>query len=160
MRALLSFIVLLVAMPSTAMAEGPAGRELLVAAIERWDRAWQVKDARLGSEDYSDDALWVNAFGMRRSGRTAIQETLAEVFALPFVAAGDSQTMDHEVRFVGDDVATVTSRVERRGQMSPTGESLGVRHTTHLRVFQRQRGRWLIISHLISDARDREAARH
>ena len=160
MRLLLTFIAMLLWLPSAASGQNSADYQSVLAAIDRWDRAWQARDAVLGSQDYSDDALWVNAFGMRRTGRVAVEATLAEVFALPFVAAGNSETVDHDVRFPDEDVAVVESRVERRGQMSPAGEELGVRHTSHLRVFERRAGRWLITSHLISDARDRGGARH
>lgn len=160
MRLLLTLIAMLAWLPAAASAQGSGDYQSVIAAIDRWDRAWEVKDAALGSQDYADDALWVNAFGMRRTGRAAIRATLAEVFALPFVAAGNSDTVDHDVRFPGEDVALVATRVERRGQRSPGGEELGVRHTSHLRVFERREGRWLIVSHLISDARDREGARH
>lgn len=160
MRLLLTLLALLLCLPSPASGQGTDDRQSLLAAIDRWDSAWQSRDAALGSRDYSEDALWVNAFGMRRTGRPAIASTLAEVFALPFVAAGNSLTMDHDVRFLGPDAAIVATRVERRGQSSPTGESLGVRHTSHLRVFERRSGRWLIVSHLISDARDRDGPRH
>lgn len=135
-------------------------RASVVGAIERWDQAWKTKDARLGAQDYSDDAHWVNAFGMRRTGAAAVEQTLKEVFALPFVAAGESQTVGHDIRFLKPDVAVVATSVERRGQLTPDGKQLGVRHTSHLRVFQRREGKWQIVSHLISDARDRQAPRH
>lgn len=135
-------------------------RASVIEAIERWDQAWKSKDSRLGAQDYSDDAHWVNAFGMRRTGRAAVEQTLKEVFALPFVTAGESQTVHHDVRFLKPDVAVVATAVERRGQLTPDGEELGVRHTSHLRVFQRHEGHWQIVSHLISDARDRQAPRH
>lgn len=132
----------------------------VVEAIGRWDQAWRTKDARLGARDYSEDAHWVNAFGMRRTGRSAVEQTLREVFALPFVAVGESQTVGHDVRFLREDVAVVATTVERRGQLTPAGEQLGVRHTSHLRVFQRRGGRWQIVSHLISDARNRPGSSH
>ncbi|HWL94918.1 MAG TPA: nuclear transport factor 2 family protein [Phycisphaerae bacterium] len=132
----------------------------MLAAIERWDRAWQTRDAALAAQDYSDDAVWVNAFGMRRTGRAAIERTLAEVFALPFVAAGESRTIGHDVRYLSRDIALVATIVERRGQQAPDGQALGLRRTSHLRVLQRRGDRWVIVSHLISDARDQQGPRH
>jgi len=145
---------------SQAAAE-PADDEAAVrAAIARWDQAWATKDAALGAQDYADDAHWVNAFGMERQGRAAIGDTLKEVFALPFVMTGQSEPMIDTVRLLDDEVAIVESKVERRGQQLPSGEQLGMRRTSHLRVFQRRDGRWVIVSHLISDARDRERPAH
>ena len=142
-----------------AVAE-PADEAAVRAAIARWDKAWATKDAALGAQDYADDAHWVNAFGMERKGRAAIGDTLKEVFALPFVMTGQSEPMIDDVRLLDDEVAIVESKVERRGQTLPSGEQLGMRRTSHLRVFQKRDGRWVIVSHLISDARDRERPAH
>lgn len=148
------------ALPQSAVAKTAGDREAVVTALDRWDRAWAVKDPTLGAADYAEDADWVNAFGMRRKGRAAIEATLREVFALPFVAAGVSETKGHDVRFLADDLAVVITSVQRRGQKTPSGEELGVRRTTHQRVFEKRAGKWMIVSHLISDARDTERRGH
>src|SRR3990170_1855449 len=157
MRLFLATLTLLLLAPSAGVAQQTSARASVIATIQNWDRAWHIKDPRLGAQDYSDDAHWVNAFGMRRTGRRAIEQTLAQVFSLPFVAVGESRTIGHEVRFLRPDIAVVSTTVERRGQLTPDGKQLGVRQTSHLRVLQRRRGRWFIVSHLISDARDRQA---
>jgi len=54
----------------------------------------------------------------------------------------------------------VLTQVEREGQKTPSGEDLGVRRTSHLRVLVKEAGQWRIVSHVISDARDPRAARH
>ena len=43
------------------------------AALERWEEAWRINDAAMASVDYSANADWTNAFGMRRIGQAAIQ---------------------------------------------------------------------------------------
>lgn len=128
--------------------------------VERWNKAWQTKDPELAAQDYSDDADWTNAFGMRRKGRAEIERFLAEVFSLPFVMAGQSKTVDQFVRLIKPDVALVITRVERAGQRTPSGAELDTRQTSHLRVLMKIRGSWIIISHLISDARDPERREH
>jgi uncharacterized protein (TIGR02246 family) len=129
---------------------------LIEQAIENWNKAWQTKDSKLASQDYSADADWTNAFGMKRKGRADIEKVLAEVFALPFVMAGQSRTVEQSVRFIKPDVALVFTRVERLGQRVASGAELGTRQTSHLRVLVKSNGRWEITSHLISDARDTE----
>ena len=89
----------------------PDDRAAIDQAYDNWYAAWQTRDAELAARDYSDDAIWVNAFGMKRIGRAAIQETLERVFAMEFVMAGDSETVDKTVTFVRPDVAIVSSRV-------------------------------------------------
>jgi uncharacterized protein (TIGR02246 family) len=163
-----SILLLLCALltPAAVSAQAAAARPTsadsaaIEAALGRWYRAWEARDAALGAQDYTEDAEWTNAFGMRRQGRAAIEATLREVFALRFVVAGESRATAEEIRWLGPDVALVVSRVERAGQQTPTGASLGTRQTTHHRVFVRAGGVWRIASHLISDARDRQQASH
>jgi len=133
---------------------------LVEQAIENWNKAWQSKDFKLAAQDYSDDADWTNAFGMKKKGRAEIEKVLAEVFALPFVMAGQSKTVEQTVNFIKPDVALVVTRVERAGQQVSSGAELGTRQTSHLRVFVKSKGKWKIISHLISDARNTEQPKH
>jgi uncharacterized protein (TIGR02246 family) len=128
--------------------------------IENWNKAWQTKDYKLAAQDYSDDADWTNAFGQKGKGRAEIEKVLTEVFALPFVMAGQSKTVEQSVKFIKPDVALVITRIERVGQQVPSGAELGARQTSHLRVMVKSKGQWKIISHLISDARDTEQQKH
>ena len=66
-------------------------REAVAQAIERaydnWYRGWETKDHELAARDYAVDAIWVNAFGMKRVGRAAIEATLKVTHqppAMPF----------------------------------------------------------------------------
>jgi uncharacterized protein (TIGR02246 family) len=129
-------------------------------AITNWETAWRTKNVQLAAQDYSNDADWTNAFGMIRKGRVEIESVLRDVFALPFVMVGNSKTIEQKVTFLKPDVATVVTRVEREGQKMRSGETLPVRKTSHLRIFIRENGRWQIVNHLISDARETEAGRH
>ena len=97
---------------------------------------------------------------MKKKGRAEIEKILAEVFSLPFVVAGQSKTAEQSIRSIKPDVALVVTRVERAGQRTPSGSELGTRQTSHLRVLMKSEGRWKIISHLISDARDTERREH
>lgn len=145
---------------SPIFAQSTEDRSAVLEPIARWDQAWQTRDPDLASRDYADDAHWVNAFGHRASGREQIEAILTEVFSLPFVVAGESRTVGHDVRFLGSDVAVVATTIERLGQLAPDGQPLGARHTSHLRVLHRQGANWRIVSHLISDARDRTTPSH
>lgn len=142
------------------VAGSPNDRAAIEAAYDDWYQAWKTKDHVLAARHYSDDAIWVNAFGARCVGRQAIQEEIEFVFGLDFVMTGSSRTAEKTVRFIRPDVALVTSLIERDGQMTASGEPLDTRRTSHLRVFQKRGGRWQIVSHLISDARSKEHAQH
>jgi uncharacterized protein (TIGR02246 family) len=160
---LFSLLVLILACSHFASAQGhlpPADSVAITAAVDRWFEAWETLDAPLAAQDYAEDADWTNAFGQTQHGRAAIEAQLLEVFMLGFVTVGESQPVMQEIRFLGSDVALVRTRVERRGQQMPDMAQIGVRRTTHLRVFERRAGEWFIVSHLISDARETELSRH
>ena len=125
----------------------------IMSAMANWERAWQVLDPELAARDYTDDADWTNAFGMRRHGRDSIQAVLAQAFALPFVVAGETTYEYHDLRFLTSSVALLRSRAIRVGQQLPSGEVEEPRRTNHLRVFVRRGGQWQILSHLIGDER-------
>lgn len=161
MRLLLLTLALVSVRPAAAQPALPPSDSLAItAAVDRWFEAWETLDAALAAQDYAEDADWTNAFGQTQRGRAAIEAQLREVFALGFVTAGQSEPVGQEVRLLRPDVALVTTRVERRGQQAEGGEGLGVRRTTHLRVFERRGGAWFIVSHLISDARAMGTPRH
>lgn len=147
-------------MSVSAIAQTKSDQKMIEQAIENWNKAWQTKDSKLAARDYTDDADWTNAFGMKRKGRAEIEKILAEVFALPFVMAGESKTVEQTVRFLKPDVALIITRVERTGQEVASGDALGTRRTSHLRVMVKTGKQWKITSHLISDARATEQPKH
>lgn len=155
-------ILVIALLPCIALAQGTTSQsdqEAIEQVIENWNKAWRTKDVKLAAQDYSDDADWTNAFGMKRRGRAEIEKFLAEVFSLSFVMAGESKTVEQAVKLIKPDVALVVTRVERAGQRTPSGVELGTRQTSHLRVLLKSGKRWQIISHLIADARDPQAPR-
>lgn len=154
MRYLLAMLLSMgVLFPLHASSSPETDKVAIQQVISNWDRAWKIKDPVLAARDYAKDADWTNAFGMTRKGQAQIEATLKDVFALPFVMAGESSTSQQEIRFLGPDTALVLTRVTRAGQLDPGNKSLGTRQTSHLRVLSRVDGRWQIVSHLISDAR-------
>ena len=157
--ALLSLILL----TTTALAQDTTAKIDQVAVeqiLEHWNKAWQAKDPKLAAQDYSDDADWTNAFGMKKRGRAEIEKFLTEVFSLPFVMTAQSKVVEQSIKFIKPDVAVVVTRVERVGQRTPSGEALGTRETSHLRVLMKSGGTWKIVNHLISDARDPKRREH
>jgi uncharacterized protein (TIGR02246 family) len=131
-------------------------RAAIETAVENWMAAWERKDVHLAVQDYADDADWTNVFGVWCRSRAELETTLTQIFSSPFAMAGQDAVVGQDVRFLRPDVALVRTRVERHGQLMPSGEPMGTRHTTHLRVFERTEAGWKIVSHLISDARDQE----
>lgn len=137
-----------------------ADRAAIEAAYDDWYEAWRTKDPVLAAAHFSDDAHFVNAFGMHCAGRAEIEALLGNVFDMDFVMAGESETVQRDIRFLAENVALVTSQIRRVGQLDPDGRPLGDRKTSHLRVFERREVRWVIVDHLISDARSTETPEH
>jgi uncharacterized protein (TIGR02246 family) len=135
-------------------------RAAIEKAVENWMAAWERKDPHLAVQDYAEDADWTNVFGVRCRSLAELEATLTQIFSSPFAMAGRDTMVGQELRFLRPDVALVRTRVERHGQLMPSGEPMGTRHTTHLRVFERAEAGWKIVSHLISDARDPEHRQH
>jgi len=92
----------------------------------------------------------------RFRGREELRQGLEFIFGLDFVMAGDSGAEEYEdVTFVTPDVALLRSKLVRAGQETGTGETMADRHINHLRVLQKREGRWVIVSHLISQAKEK-----
>lgn len=153
LKSLLPFAALLCPVSGSAQAISSADSAAVFAAMDRWEEGWRTRDAAMASRDYSADADWTNAFGMRRLGRAAIHQVLREVFELPFVMAGDTEYEYHDMMPLGSNVILLRSRAIRTGQQLPDGTVEEPRRTNHLRVFEGQSGTWLIVGHLIGDER-------
>src|SRR5690606_9820429 len=131
----------------------------IVNKIEDWNKGWKTKDYELATKWYSDKAEFTNAFGHHRIGHKEIAKLIEEVFQLPFVMMGDSKVTDQKFMVLDGHGVLVITSIERTGQKSPDNKELGVRKTTHHRLFVKE-NEWLIVGHLISDARSTESNRH
>src|ERR687890_618738 len=115
-----TILIFVITCPASGQSKMPKGDQALIEqVVENWYKAWQTKASKLAAQDYSDDADWTNAFGMKRKGRAEIEKILAEVFALPFVMAGQDEVVEQSVRPIKPDVALVITRVERVEQRTP-----------------------------------------
>ena len=128
-------------------------RRALEAVIENWMNAWERRDPDLAVRDYAEEMDWTNVFGVNCSSRDQLRTVLTDIFAQPNAMAGRDTLVGQDIRFIRPDVALAKTRVERHGQLLSTGEPMGTRYTTHLRVLVRGDEGWRIVSHLISDSR-------
>jgi uncharacterized protein (TIGR02246 family) len=131
-------------------------REAVLRTLQSWNEGWKVRDAALAVADYAEDADWTNAFGDRFQGRDELQKGLEFIFGLDFVMAGSSAGNTYEdVTFLTPEVAIIRSQLVRAGQQTNSGQTMRDRHINHLRVLQKRSGRWVIVSHLISQAKEK-----
>jgi uncharacterized protein (TIGR02246 family) len=120
-------------------------RQMVATQAEAWNR----QDAAAWSADYAPDADFINIVGTLFEGREQIQERHAAIFASIFKGSQDAVTV-RELRFLGDDVAVVSTVHEVTGH---SGLPPGVQNTepgllrTQMKfVMQRKDGRWWIVS--------------
>jgi uncharacterized protein (TIGR02246 family) len=135
-------------------------RRAVEATVANWMNAWERGDPELAVRDYAEETDWTNVFGLTCTTREELRTLLAEMFSQPHVMAGRDSVMGQDIRFIRPDVALVKTRIERRGQLMPTGEPMGKRYTTHLRVLVQGGEGWRIVSHLISDSRAEGWSKH
>jgi uncharacterized protein (TIGR02246 family) len=161
MKLVLTFVISLVTLLSTYGQVLPSKDSLQIhSRIQDWNKAWESKDYKLAAKWYSDDARFTNAFGDKRNGQKEVENLLKEVFSLPFVMSGKSETAQHFFQPINTNIVLVHSAVLRKGQRMPDGSLMADRLTTHMRVFERVKGEWKIKAHLISDARDKGITKH
>jgi uncharacterized protein (TIGR02246 family) len=150
---LILFLLITALWSPNSLAQSDADEAKILATFESWNRGWVEADADLAVQDYADDADWTNAFGDRFEGKAALRKGLSFIFGLGFVMSGDSAGNEYnDVTFLSSDVAIVRSKLVRSGQKTSSGEMMPDRHINHLRVYQKRDERWLIVSHMISQA--------
>ena len=151
---ILSIFLIVVGNISSAQSVSKQDSLEISSKIDDWNLAWKIKDHQLASKWYMKDAEFTNAFGHNKIGQVDIENLLKEVFGLSFVMSGDSKVTNQKFKVIAPNVILVVTTIERLGQKTSQQAELGPRQTTHHRIFKKEKD-WLIISHLISDARDR-----
>lgn len=157
MRATISILLMGLAVSCASTPPVGSDRAAVLATLDSWNRGWAEADASVAVMDYSEDADWTNAFGDRFQGRDALRKGLEYIFSLEFVMAGASSDNEFsDVTFLAPDIALLRSKLVRTGQEMSSGARMSDRHIHHLRVLQRRDGQWQIVSHLISQAREKQ----
>lgn len=82
--------------------------------------AWNRHDARDFALAFAEDAEFTNVFGMRASGRAAIERFHAPVFATMFKDS-NLVAVERRARVLRDDVATLEILWEMSGARDPSG---------------------------------------
>ena len=125
------------------------------AAVMQRIQGQRTRNAVLSASVFADDAVWINAFGVRRVGRAAIEQFLAGLYA----DAGDveRQVVDppriEEVMFVRPDVAVVRTFTRNQGQRLPSGTVIAERRTHNTMTLTRERDGWKVRYEIVTDER-------
>jgi uncharacterized protein (TIGR02246 family) len=125
------------------------------AAVMQRIQGQRTRDAALSASVFAEDAVWINAFGVRRVGRAAIEKFLAGLYADPgYVQA---QLVDppqiNEVMFVRPDVAVVRTFTRIQGQRLSSGTVIAERRTHNTMTLTRERDGWKVRYEIVTDER-------
>ncbi len=146
-------MALLLALVSTAPAEGPGGSAADSAAIlhvvAELDSAWNRADAARGAVNWVEDCDFVNIFGMVLPNREIMQARHHEIFVGIFRGTHHEARL-RKLRFLGSDVAiadveiTVTGFKDLPPGTRPTRP--GVLETRMKHVLTKVDGTWKIVA--------------
>lgn len=124
----------------------------ILQIIENQNIGWTTKDLDLSLKDVDENIDWTNAFGDRMESKEELRELLKLIYSFDFVMKGKSVNKYNDINFLSDEIATVRSKTVVKGQEWGDGTAMKDRHNHHLRILQKKEGRWLVVSHLISQA--------
>jgi uncharacterized protein (TIGR02246 family) len=119
--------------------------------VDHWRQAWERFDASVLQEDYAEDADWLNAFGVRKSGSADIVAYVAQVVKRSDLQGRRTTWGEIRVRFVRGDIATAYRDYQTLGHKTPDGRELAERRTHAYWLLVKEAGKWRIASHIISD---------
>jgi uncharacterized protein (TIGR02246 family) len=114
---------------AAAQARDPAQDEAAIRkVVDGLNVSFQKRDAKLRASLFTEDGVSINAFGVQREGRAAIEQFWKELFATGTFNQTELKITEMKVRFLTRDVAVVDrfeeatgQRGSRRGGRSPRG---------------------------------------
>ena len=116
-------------------------------------------DVRLSAEAFTDDAIWVNAFGRRIVGRGAIETWLTDLYADPGYRQRKEVVAPEivDVVFLRPDVAVARTFRRNRGQRLPNGTTIPERRSHNTMTLTREPDGWKVRYEIVTDERDPSA---
>ena len=142
-----------------AQTGSPSDENAIREIVKHWEQAWERFDGQLLTNDYASDADFMDAFGNRQTGSTAIVNAMTRQLKAPQVQQRKTSWKPAVIRFVRPDVAIVYHDYETVGQQTPAGEPVPPRDTRSVRTLVKNSDEWRIVSHFIMDTRP-SVARH
>jgi uncharacterized protein (TIGR02246 family) len=106
---------------------GSSARSAAEAILATLEQAWNQHDARAFASVFSDDASFINVFGIEFPGRATIERNHALIFRTMF---RDSRLAFDEVKIrpLRDDVVSVSVHWRMTGAYDPAGTPWPERH--------------------------------
>ena len=131
---------------------GTAEDEAAIRAIvNHWQQSWESFDASVLTGDYTEDADWQNAFGVRLKGSAKIVEFVSTVVKRATVQGRHTTWGEPAVRFVRPDVALAYRDYTTVGHKALNGQEMPQRNTHSTWLLTKDGGKWRIASQVICD---------
>lgn len=114
-------------------------------------------DSQLSARSFSDDAIWINAFGRRVVGRAAIEKFLAGLYASTgFVQRKVYQPPEiTEIVFLRPDVAVARVFTHHGEQRLPDGTMIAERRSHNTMTLTWEADGWKVRYEIVTDERER-----
>lgn len=138
-------LVLLLAL-GLAGAQRPApsseGEAPIREVLDRFEEAFERRDAKLYASSFTLDADWESSFGSREQGRADIEKRLAGVYTM--FQQADQTIEDVRIRFITPDVAVAETVRTIAGQTGSWDQPLPARRVRTTAVLRKDDGTWLV----------------
>ena len=128
-----------------------ADKAAIQKIVNDWQQTWDRFDASMLQDDYTDDADWLNAFGVRLKGSQAILDFMSKVVKRPNVQDRHTTWNEPAIRFLRPDVALASRDYKTVGHRTLNGKEMPQRNTHSNWLLTKDAGKWHIASQVISD---------
>jgi uncharacterized protein (TIGR02246 family) len=153
----ITLLAILAAAQERNIAKDEAGIKKVIDAL---NESFQKRDAKLRASLFTEDGVFINAFGVQREGKAAIEQFWKELFATGTFNQTEVKITDMRVKFLTPDVALVDRFEEATGQRGTESKRLLPPRRIHLTLIMKRSGDgWLMAYYSAADLRDLSTAK-
>jgi uncharacterized protein (TIGR02246 family) len=153
-------VSLLTTLASAQVRDSAQDEATIKKVIDGLNDSFQKRDAKLRASLFTEDGVFINAFGLQREGRGAIEQFWKELFATGTFNQTEVKITEMKIRFLTPDVAIVDRFEEATGQRGVETKRVLPLRRIHLTLIMKRDGdRWLMAYYSAADLRDLSTAR-
>ncbi|HET8670639.1 MAG TPA: SgcJ/EcaC family oxidoreductase [Candidatus Saccharimonadales bacterium] len=108
--------------------------------IDGLNESFQKRDAKLRASLFTADGVFINAFGVQKEGKAAIEQFWKELFATGTFNQTEVKITDLRIKFLTPDVALVDRFEEATGQRGTESGRLLPARRIHLTLIMKRSG--------------------
>jgi uncharacterized protein (TIGR02246 family) len=146
-----ALVLFVCTLQTPAPAQTSTDESAVRSIVDHWRQAWEKFDPSLLANDYTEDADFLNAFGVRNKGSAKILDFVNVVFKRPTAQGRKTVWEEPAVRFIRPDVAIASRDYRTVGHKTPDGKEMPERKTHSTWVLTKEAGAWRIASQVIND---------